>query len=1221
MAQGYYEKLYKELSSNRQKATKEAYNSTTAGKQSNLQKQIDNKATRLNAGGVNADEAKDSRNWFEKWAGLPEDQNFIFDVFELLNRPQQALFGAWNAAQNGEDIGEAAWEHFKGDKETNFKKILTDYGMSDREGKLDLVDVLGFTGDVLLDPMDLSLIPVTGGASAIAKTADTAVDTAKGVAKGAKALDTVGDIAKGANAVDNVIDAANDGIKFKSANDLIFGAAGKGIKGAAKLTDTGLEKALTKLDELGGITYKTADAKSAANLGKIVKEGAENSIGKLEVYKDVKDTISRAFNSAASVPSKIKDAMHKNNAESVRAANELRPLYDDLDKGIREYATEVAAKKGITDPDAIDKIVQQTDKDLANIKEYMNFNRDVTMKDIIKEAKNGTLSLKDAGDDIVKKLNNIADDVNKADRGLKLTVDVTDDGMLKLSNDWNKINLNPKGKNYNKVVKEYGKEFADEISGLQLDSKKLKEVVTKKGNYTDKDIKEFEKLIKKYDKDEAFKALYDKHNNVFNKANEILDKHFDTNLSGKFADNEGYVRHAFNKDQFDKYKKLGFVNEFGDLSTKGSTKVLNDRLYNMSAREANNMFKESISKNLDNLSKKEQAAVKRLLKEDGIFSEGITKSFSNYLENVPQLAKDSKTLDSVLIKSTFGDYKELNEVDKALRKAEKAKDTKLINELTKKKTEMLNNSGMKILTNSDSTIPRGFKQLNSDEAKGIVNKLEKMADELGIDEMKDVAKYVEQNGGKMAINKDILRYIEIGTDQKQVKGLSRLYDKYMQFFKRNKVLSPTFQMNNLLGNSSNMFLAGINPTKQAQLYPEAFQILSKSDELMRKSAEGVELTSKEKKMLDIWNGFIDAGFGDAKSLTAMQLADMPESLQKYFTGEKQLKSVKDFVVDGLPYLNNKMNNYIDTASRLAVFMEGSRNAKFLEKLDVKNAGEAVRKVLFDPTDLTDFERNVMKRVMPFYTFTKKNLAFQLDNLGKNATQYSRLVRGYDKLLDAATGDNSENVSDWLKNNMYIPIPSLDKDGNYKVMRATLPFGNLIDTMNDPLSTLVSISNPLMKMPFELSTNTNAFTGADLEKFPGQMSSNIPGLTKKQEYLLSNFTGLDVPAKNFSRAYQGIADTMNSGGNIFEGLLKGGENMVTMDNNIEQDKLNKMYDQLERLENTMKQYEQKGYKFSTMNELKAANKNTTVDSIMAKLNKINGLKSNPYSKMVNNVKDN
>ena len=44
---------------------------------------------------------------------------------------------------------------------------------------------------------------------------------------------------------------------------------------------------------------------------------------------------------------------------------------------------------------------------------------------------------------------------------------------------------------------------------------------------------------------------------------------------------------------------------------------------------------------------------------------------------------------------------------------------------------------------------------------------------------------------------------------------------------------------------------------------------------------------------------------------------------------------------------------------------------------------------------------------------------------------------------------------------------------------------------------------------------------------------------------------------------------------------------------------------------MKQYEQRGYQFSTMNELKQANKNASVDSIMARLNKINGLKNNPY----------
>ena len=188
-----------------------------------------------------------------------------------------------------------------------------------------------------------------------------------------------------------------------------------------------------------------------------------------------------------------------------------------------------------------------------------------------------------------------------------------------------------------------------------------------------------------------------------------------------------------------------------------------------------------------------------------------------------------------------------------------------------------------------------------------------------------------------------------------------------------------------------MYLAGIGATKQAQLFPEALEILNKSDDLMRKAANGIELTTKEQKMLDIWNGFIDAGFGDPKSLTALQLADMPESLQKYFRGEKQLKTAKDFLVDGLPYLNNKMNNTMDTMARLATFIEGTRNTKFLERLGVDSAGEAVRKVLFDPTDLTDFERNVMKRALPFYTFTKKNLAFQFENLSKNGSQYKKLI--------------------------------------------------------------------------------------------------------------------------------------------------------------------------------------------------------------------------------------
>ena len=1214
MAKGYYEKLYDRYKNAQSKLGKSASSSTS--KQGSLQTKIDNLSTRMEAAGVDTSKAKDSRNAVEKFLGLPENQNVVFDIFEILGRPQQALFGAINAAQKGEDAGAAAWSNFKGDTQTNFKDILTEAGMSDRKGKLDLADVLGFTGDVLLDPLDLALVPVTGGASVAAKGVDAGVDTAR-------VVDKATDAARAIKAADKATDAAKACIKFKSVNDLLFEGAGKAVKKGAKGLDTGIEATLKALDKANGIEYANLGAKSASNLGKTFMEGAEKTVGKLETYKDVKDQISRLFSTAASIPKSVKEALRKNNAESVRATNDLGVLYKNLEDGINNYAYKVAEKMGDVSPENIKKIAEQTDKDLLFLKEKMNLNREVAMKDIIKEAKNGTLTAVDAGEDIINKLRNIADDVNKSGRGLNLTVGVTDDGFVKLSNGWDYIR--PTKKQYNKMLKEFPKEKVDELTSLAFDENKLSEIVTKKGNYTQADLDEYAKLLEKYNKDEDFKKLYKDHDNIFNEANKIVDKHFGTKLAEEYKDNAGYVRHEYNKDLFDKYKDLNLIDDSkGKIKIKGNSKILKDRAYNMSVREANNMFKDSISKNIDKMDANQKAIVEKWLKEDGIFKDGITKSFTGYLENIPKLAKDSKTIDSVLLDATFGNYKELKDIDKQIKRAADAGDDALVKTLQEQRIEKLNNSNMKILTKRDNTVPRGFQKLDNSDISNSVDdltkKLNRIGDELGLKEMKDMSKYIKQNADKLAINKDILRLVEVGTNKNEVKGLARLYDKYMNFFKKNKVLSPSFQINNLLGNSSNMYLAGINPTKQAQLFPEALEIMNKSDDLMQKSAQiaydkargiktTVKLTDKEKNMLKIWNEFVDAGFGDPKSLIGLDLADMPDSIREYFEGKKQFKNVKDFLVDGLPYLNNKMNNTMDTMARLATFIEGSRNAKFLDKLGVESAGEAVRKILFDPTDLTDFERNVMKRAMPFYTFTKKNLAFQLDNLSKNASQYSRLIKGYKGLLDAATDENSENVSAWMKDNLYIPIPGIGKDGSYTVLRGTMPFGNLIDTVEHPLSNTVNLVSPLAKMPFELVTNKNSFTGNDIEKFKGQMSTNIPRLTKMQEYLLGGITGLDVPIKTGVRAYQGIQKTMSGEGNPLSAL----GNAFTMEGNIDTDRINRMYDQLDRLETMMKQYEQQGYEFSTMNELKQANKNSSVDAITAKLNKLKGMRANPYTK--------
>ena len=1177
-----YKKVY-EYAKKLNTAAKKANTTTIDSNKQNLENQIKNTKTRLASGGVDTSKIEDSRNPIEKFLGLPEDQNIIFDVFELLNRPQQALFGAINAAQKGEDVGKAAWSNFKGDTDTSFKDILTEAGMKDEEDKLNLSDVLGFAGDVVLDPLDLAILPVSG----VTKVADV-VNTASDVAK--------------------------TGTKLKSVNDLLFEGAGKAIKSGVKGADKGIETALEALDKANGITYSNSAAKSAANLGKNIAEGSDKYIGTLELYKDAKDSVNRLFNTVSSIPKSVKDAIRKSEADEVRAGLELKPLYNELDNNLKEYATKVAQRSGDTSEEAIQRIVTNADKDIANLKEWKNLNRDVTVKDLMNEALDGTLSYNAIGDEGIKVLNDLADDINLADRGLKLTVDIDDKGLIKLNDDWKKINTtNPK--QLERIARDYGEDFANNIKSLSFDDEKLSKSFTKKGTYTDADNKRFAKLNEKLDinsprYDADFAELYNKSDTIFDRANSIINKNFGTNLPT--SDNAGYVRHASNKSNFDYYNDLGFVNKYGESATLGNTNVLSDRKFNMSAREANTMFNNIIKANYDNLTVYEKSVAKKI-SSGGIFEEGMIASLDNYMNNIPKLAKDSNTLDNVLVKTTFGNYKEMSNIEKQLNKANREGNQKLASELLAKRNDLLNNSSMKLLTKSDDIVPRGFKQLTKDQVEKLGYKLDNIGEQLGIDSLKDASKFIKTHGSNIAISDDVLRLVEINSNKKGIKAFSRLYDSYMNFFKRNKVLSPTFQMNNLIGNTSNMYLAGISPTRQAELFPEAIKVLNNGQDLLVKAAnEGIEsLTDNEKKIYDIWNDFINAGFGNPKSMTALDLADMPESLQKYFKGEKEFKNVKDFLVDGLPYLNNKMNNYMDNLSRLVTFMEGSRNPSFLENLGVTSAGEAVRKVLFDPSDLTDFEKNTMKKIMPFYTFTKKNLAFQIDNLSRNGSQYSKLLRSYDKLLESATGDNEENVSDWLKNNLYIPIPSLDEDGSYRVIRASLPLGSFIDTTNDPLGTIVSSASPLIKMPFELATNTNAFTGNEIEKFEGEMSKNIPFLTNKQEYILGNATGLDVPLKNINRAFEGLNETMQNGTNPLQGL----SNTLTIENNINTDELNRMYDELDRLETLMNQYKQQGFEFSTINQLKKANTNSTLSQVNATLSKLAGLKSNPYS-MIN-----
>ena len=1101
MAKGKYQKLYEA----RQKRL-----GKSSSDEDSLQRQINNTKARLEAGGVE-NPNNDSRNALEKFLNLEKDQNFIFDIFEILERPQQAIFTGIKNAQEGESALKGAWEGLSGQKDTEFKEILMNTGVfEDEEGKIDLVDILGTAGDVFLDPMN---IPV-GGFNKVGK----ALDAGESVFKALRNLDTV--------------------------DDVLFKAAGKGIKTGAKIADTGIEKGLKYLDEVKGIIYKNADAKWASELGRI---GSES--GKLEKYKGLKNSLTTMFNTKLSATArkskKVNDAIEAN------VKTFLKGKADKLDDLVKKTAVKLGKNADDVARD-IQKVTDIVDK--------------LSISDIIDGARNGTVKY---SDDVVNALSIVADDMPQYRDLLKKGITKGKDGSLELSAEWFK-NID------------------------NFDPEKLANLKVNRASWlSDAELKEIEDLTKYYN--ENAPELVEAFNNFYTEANDYISKSFSSmnTLGDKFnlKNVEGYAKHKMSDNYVNNLKKL--VTDYGvnpsllddqvlkeGLSGVGS-KTLNSRKYNMSAAEANILKKKELM-SIPGLSKEAKSFIE---KEVELFDTMATAGVQEYINNMPKYAKNTQMIDEVLLKQGFGDIAEISRLNDIVKNATGNKKAKAQSKLNK----LLDNSPFRVVENGKS--PYGFKKIDGETKEYLVNFLKSTGNKTGNSSLVEMSNQLK-NLDNMAVDPTVLNIIKVSTDGAKKNEFLKMYDGLLNLFKGTKTFSLTNQMNNITGNISNMMLSGMSGTDIADYVGKAFSdIYGKGgyEEILKRGlSDAGQLTGEEAKVFKRLQQF----------QSNVSLLDEASLAEKYDIGEIASKIKGDTTGEKAKYILGSMarlNGAEDRIFKYALFLKGMDDPQFLANLGVKvnknmsaakrasAAAEAVSKVLFDPRDLTNFENKVMKRIIPFYTFAKKNLAFQIDNIGKNGGNYAKLMRAYNS-LNSNYGDDYENMPDFLKENMYIPIPTVDKDGNYKFIRAQLPFGDFVSTVTDPIGTFVNNTTPAIKVPYELATGVDTFTGRNIEDFPGQKSTQIPFLPKKVENILSDTTGFDVPYKTISNLLTNPAD------------------VFTISRNVDTDKINKQYEELNDLQNLMKQYEQEGYEFSTMTELKKANKNTVVgkyDALFAK----------------------
>src|SRR5690606_33014198 len=169
--------------------------------------------------------------------------------------------------------------------------------------------------------------------------------------------------------------------------------------------------------------------------------------------------------------------------------------------------------------------------------------------------------------------------------------------------------------------------------------------------------------------------------------------------------------------------------------------------------------------------------------------------------------------------------------------------------------------------------------------------------------------------------------------------------------------------------------------------------------------------------------------------------------------------------------------------RLATYIGGRKRGLSPEK-----ASARAMKYHFDYGDLTDFERNVARRIMPFYTWSARNIPLQARSIVQKPGKFANYETFRQEAANAIGLDDDwqDNLEDWERRQLPVPV-------RFDGKTATLSFGSPISDLNELPGFLqpgeqldewmeksASLLSPLIKNPLELFANYSFFFRNEIE---------------------------------------------------------------------------------------------------------------------------------------------
>lgn len=159
----------------------------------------------------------------------------------------------------------------------------------------------------------------------------------------------------------------------------------------------------------------------------------------------------------------------------------------------------------------------------------------------------------------------------------------------------------------------------------------------------------------------------------------------------------------------------------------------------------------------------------------------------------------------------------------------------------------------------------------------------------------------------------------------------------------------------------------------------------------------------------------------------------------------------------------------------------------------------VKKLFYDYTDLTQFERDWLIRVIPFYAWSRHNIPRMVETLITDPVKHYRfyeMIDGIERNVVGGPVDES-SLPEWVRERFGFVVAK-EKNGSY-IVKTGDGFFPMLDVYKlisgtGILGALRDGITPFVKVPIEQIANLSFYTGEKIENYPGE---------RARSYLLGN----------------------------------------------------------------------------------------------------------------------